>query len=374
MSLFDLSYYAMMIALILFSCVFLAFPLPKGKELATYSYTLKFLSVSYAFLGIFCIIKHHIPIDVIGLPFFVNAIFQAHMLGNSHLNMINSKSVKLKNIAILTSPAILLIGANLILVQIYGYHKVTDYSIFFENTIAKGMPDIFVREVIFFYYIAICIHYIVCFYLEAARAKKRIDNYTSDAHYQGLRYIHASFAMTICVVITSLCQTLSCTEEWCSIFNFAILASYLGLGLFYIQYPKNYYSLLKSGLGLENMEEKETKIERIDEQANWAQWKSRIINEELYTKAGLTIIQLAQDLCTNRTTLSTAINQYEDINFNAFINNLRINKAKELMANEPKLSLTDICLQVGYTDPANFSRHFKNITGNTPLAWRKNLG
>lgn len=372
MSLFDMSYYAMIIALLLLSCVFFALPLPKGKGMATYSFSLKLLSLSYAFLGTFCIIKHHIPIDIIGLPFFVNATMQAHLLGNSHLNMINPKAVSIKRVVILLTPAIGLIAIDLCLVYLYGYHKITEYSDLYQHIFSAEKPDIFVREILLIYYLCICIHYISCFYLETKRAKNRIDEFTSEAHYKGLRYIQASFAMVIAVVICSLCQTFCDNEEWCSISNFAILTSYVFLGLFYVQYPKSYYLLQESGINAEeDDDEKELGKAKIDEQAIWIQWKNKIINEELYTQAGLTIVQLAQCLCTNRTALSTAINQYEDINFNAFINNLRINKAKELMAKQPDLTLTDICLEVGYTDPANFSRHFKNITGCTPLMWRK---
>lgn len=369
MDLFDMSYNAMVTVLLLFSCVFLVLPVPKGEGMQSFKYSLKFLSICYAIIGLFCVFKHYIPKDLLGLPFFCNATVQAHFLGNTFINMVNPNAVKKRNILILTLPAIIMIIVNIIMIYIYGYSRITEYSDLITYCFSAEKPYVFLRELMTLYYLAICIHYSVCFFIEVSRAKKRIDNYTSEAHYKSLTYLQLSFTLVVAIAMSSIARTFSLSDLASSISNFVILINYIGVGLIFIQYPKNFYYLQEYYINTAVPDE--TKNVK-DEMENWPQWKNKIIDEEIYKRPGLTIIQLAQILCTNRTTLSTSINQNENVNFNSFINNLRINKAKELMSDN-KLSLADICFQVGYTDQANFSRTFKNITGTTPLAWRRKL-
>lgn len=56
---------------------------------------------------------------------------------------------------------------------------------------------------------------------------------------------------------------------------------------------------------------------------------------------------------------------------NKFIRIVRLNKAKELLAN-PALSIASIALDCGYNDPGYFARVFKQECGVTPQEWRLN--
>lgn len=57
-------------------------------------------------------------------------------------------------------------------------------------------------------------------------------------------------------------------------------------------------------------------------------------------------------------------------NFVEYVTNLRIGKAKELLAGNDK-SMKEICGAVGYSDPNYFSRIFKKNTGVTPTEYRE---
>lgn len=35
------------------------------------------------------------------------------------------------------------------------------------------------------------------------------------------------------------------------------------------------------------------------------------------------------------------------------------------------MQMADVCANVGYTDQANFSRIFKQVTGFSPVAWKQ---
>ncbi|HAP6869770.1 TPA: helix-turn-helix transcriptional regulator, partial [Enterococcus faecium] len=58
------------------------------------------------------------------------------------------------------------------------------------------------------------------------------------------------------------------------------------------------------------------------------------------------------------------------INFSKYLKKVRISKAK-LFLTETRLTLTEICEKVGYTELGYFSRVFKEETGMTPSQYRK---
>lgn len=60
-------------------------------------------------------------------------------------------------------------------------------------------------------------------------------------------------------------------------------------------------------------------------------------------------------------------------NFSDYVTRLRIGEAKRLIA-ERRLSLKEICYEVGYKDPNYFSRVFKKATGITPSDYRQQSG
>lgn len=57
------------------------------------------------------------------------------------------------------------------------------------------------------------------------------------------------------------------------------------------------------------------------------------------------------------------------VNFSAYLNEYRIDKAKAMMA-DPRISIKDIGIACGYSDSNYFARVFKRITGQTPSDYR----
>ena len=52
---------------------------------------------------------------------------------------------------------------------------------------------------------------------------------------------------------------------------------------------------------------------------------------------------------------------------------LRVERAKELLSST-SLTIREISAQVGYYDPGSFIRRFKQVTGETPLQYRRGRG
>ena len=74
---------------------------------------------------------------------------------------------------------------------------------------------------------------------------------------------------------------------------------------------------------------------------------------------------------TNHNYLSTYINGYLNMTFQVWLNTLRIEAAKELLLNEPKMTIEEIGAQVGIPQGYNFSRWFKLVTELTPHQFRR---
>ena len=95
------------------------------------------------------------------------------------------------------------------------------------------------------------------------------------------------------------------------------------------------------------------------------------INADGYVRTGLTIKDLSEQLHTNRTYLSEYINTTYGVSFRDWITGLRIEYAKRLLVQYPKLTLADISERSGFLSPSHFIRLFKEKTGCTPTKWRK---
>ena len=97
----------------------------------------------------------------------------------------------------------------------------------------------------------------------------------------------------------------------------------------------------------------------------------RWIANRAFSQQGLTIVQLAQEICTNRTYLSAYINTHYQVSFREWINSLRVDYAKQLLASDPNVSVGDVAQRVGYVSLSSFIRAFTTCEGTNPGRWRK---
>ena len=100
-----------------------------------------------------------------------------------------------------------------------------------------------------------------------------------------------------------------------------------------------------------------------------AEW----IEQKGFMNARITIIQLSKIIGVNRTYLSNHINTNYEMNFNLWLNGLRIEEAKKLIKEFPERNLSEIAQQIGFTDLAHFSKQFKLRVGESPSKWKKEM-
>ena len=69
------------------------------------------------------------------------------------------------------------------------------------------------------------------------------------------------------------------------------------------------------------------------------------------------------------TYFSKLFKQCFQMNFSAYLNEFRVEKAKAMML-DPRINVKDIGIACGYSDSNYFARVFKRITGQTPSEYR----
>ena len=98
---------------------------------------------------------------------------------------------------------------------------------------------------------------------------------------------------------------------------------------------------------------------------------AKVVNyvKENYMDCNLSLSSIAEALDRNPRHVSKAFKEATDMGIMDYINSIRIEKAKELMANK-SYSTQEISEKVGYANVRTFRRAFEKETGETPASWR----
>jgi two-component system response regulator YesN len=95
---------------------------------------------------------------------------------------------------------------------------------------------------------------------------------------------------------------------------------------------------------------------------------SKLIQERYQT--GISLDELANQFHITPEYLSSLFQKELGMSFTAYLKNIRMNKAKELLLNTP-LKSYEVAEQVGYLDAKYFSKVFKEATGLTPGSFKR---
>jgi len=95
----------------------------------------------------------------------------------------------------------------------------------------------------------------------------------------------------------------------------------------------------------------------------WEQEKGYCVN-------GVSIIELAGLIGTNRTSLSHYINTSKGVSFRDWINQLRCEEAKRMLSVDPSLPIDDAADRCGFSSRKYFDQVFSAYVGSTPAAFR----
>lgn len=124
---------------------------------------------------------------------------------------------------------------------------------------------------------------------------------------------------------------------------------------------------------------KETKTVDNEEQSALSQQRilenilTLFSEQKVYLDSSLTIQEIAQSVGTNRTYVSTLINQNFNQNFCSFVNDYRVDAVKNMINNHPEYSNQILAENCGFGSVDSLKRAVKSNTNMTLADWKNQL-
>ncbi|MFV0565882.1 MAG: helix-turn-helix domain-containing protein [Flavobacteriaceae bacterium] len=100
-----------------------------------------------------------------------------------------------------------------------------------------------------------------------------------------------------------------------------------------------------------------------------------ITNKQLHLSPMLSLQTLSEELNLSEGYISQLINKNANQNFNDYVNALRVNEAKAMLANNEydHYTIVAVGLEAGFNSKSSFYTAFKKFTGKTPAQYKKDV-
>ena len=113
----------------------------------------------------------------------------------------------------------------------------------------------------------------------------------------------------------------------------------------------------------------EKMMENRDDESLVGRFERLMTQERLFLQPGLTLMDVAEKLNTNKTYISKLVNQTYNIPFPDLVNTLRIDYAEEYLISHRDATQMDIARACGFPSASSLNNTFKKVTGMTPRIW-----
>ncbi len=336
-----------------------------------YKTSLKALAIAYIIFGILNTIDlflNHIEPQPQIFPFIalVIACFQALLFSFTLITLYNPNFVTRKIVVTHSLPIALLVISYVMIRLFFDSVSIASFA---EIKVSGGNPEFIVRVLLFIFFVFQLIAYTKITMGQDREYRRQLLNYSSETEKLNLRWVRIAFLAALSIATTILIYNIYPSKIFGLFVNIAVIIFYFGFGVNYLNYNKIYINI--SNIFIDNTAQSGINLKQGSQKVKWDALKNKILDERLYLKEGLTLEELAQTLLVGRTTLSNLINQEENVNFNVWINTLRIEEAKKIFIATPEYSILQVSELVGFSEQSNFSREFKKITGVTPSCWKQ---
>jgi AraC-like DNA-binding protein len=216
--------------------------------------------------------------------------------------------------------------------------------------------------------------YLIATILIIKNFEEKSLNYYSNTQKRLLRWILFTTSILIIVYLYQLSTAYFVINDISR--NTILLVDSLLAGIFI--YWVSIAGIRQTTLGFASLEvgdEPSSESEKSDVTfAEYEKVTEVIRHDKIFANPDLTITDLAAQVKIPAKRLSKMINQCGKMNFNRFINELRVEEAKSLLVN-PKndhLTIEGIGNQAGFKSKTVFNTFFKSTVGITPSAYKKN--
>ncbi len=253
-----------------------------------------------------------------------------------------------------------------ILLTIGIYYEDGDYQTFF-NIICSAL--MFINQT----------YFSVVLWHDYKHTKKNIDEYygyPAEYHTTWMRYSNIlaiiAFLMLPIAIFSDLVIVIFGAIFWVAMAYYIANFMYYGA---YVRIVDDSFEVEHEAEATEGpKEEAVTIVDKVEESDFEQILKQRIedwISTEGYCDNEINIMKLAQQMETNRTTLSHYINSEIGMNFREWLNSLRIDKAKKEITKNPQLPLEGISAICGFSTRKYFDQVFASREGISAAEWRK---
>jgi AraC-like DNA-binding protein len=349
-----------------FAFIFLVLPLPKSQNLNRFRGSLRYLAFAFFLLVVLKSLDFIFDkpiVNMISIDELVIASIQIPLFTLSLINLINPSLINIRYLIKKFLPLLILIIVYLLSSSLYGDPVILNFKSFLNYVFHPTL----VARILFLFYYCFQLGLLIRIYIGIER--KSNEQKASDCSVNlkiHFPWIRGFFWAIIVVAVGSLLFCFMTSEFMELIFSILYALFYFVFALFYIQYPKLFLYIepmlqTNDGAGNKNIV--------IKQRMHWIDLKEKIITNKYYLRPGVGIDDMAAYLKIGRTKLSGLINKNESINFNTWINTLRVEEAKNQLLANPNYSLQQIAEEVGYSEYSNFCRQFKLITNQSPTQW-----
>lgn len=152
----------------------------------------------------------------------------------------------------------------------------------------------------------------------------------------------------------------------------------LWIGIAILIYWIGYSTILQKQLFNQRKEirvKKETQLTHKENLSTYSKIDDLVIRNKLHLNPNLSLKTLSNDLNLSEGYISQIINKNSNLNFNDYINSLRVNDAKAMLTNSEYYNYTVLAigLEAGFNSKSSFYNAFKKFTGKTPIQYKKDV-
>lgn len=223
-------------------------------------------------------------------------------------------------------------------------------------------------------YFSSMLYFSLLIYKEYNKMLKSIDEYYGAPIEEYVHWMrNASFLLFACFIFVPI--AIFSTKSilvfgflfWIALAYYIINFSYFG----------HYAEIVEISVEVTAEGNKENETPVAEHESSTEQTLDTLINkwikEKKYCDSDITIAKLANEIGTNRTTLSKHINTVIGRSFREWINDLRIEEAKRLIKEDHKKSIEEVAIGCGFSTRKYFDQVFCNHESTTAAEWRKRI-
>ncbi len=352
--------------------ILLVFPIPKADFLKNYCFSAKILASAYLLLSL-----ANSAVLFWGLQDFKAELFKFSGIfvsaSQSLIFTYGLVSLLIPNLGRRTK-RLFLVHVSVILMALIGYSVI---FIFYNDANINNLqffrtnfnhPAVLLRLAFFAFYLYQILIYIKIFRKALRKHQDSLADFFSETPKLKLSWVKPAFVSALIIGLLAIVYQTVPSILFDNVLTSALIIYYIVFALNFINYNKIYETLEPAFLDTEHID---TEPERLLKKASWTAYRQKILESKIFLKEGITLVEIAQYLNVSRTTLSGFINSEENRNFNTWINEMRIEEAKKMMISMPNGTISEIARKTGFSEQSNFSRQFKQITGETPSVWKK---